>query len=158
MNNQSIASNQVMRVGCMMLVILLTIEAAMLVRQRSAGLVIAGYVLQVCIPFSNEYNWWDLTCPGWWMARTCCPEKKSGSRLHPSFTKPPIQLLESSQPLDGRTYQPWFSNSNSTKKKFYRLNVIFWIVMGCGIARFGDGYDIRLTQVCLYLSSWQSLN
>ena len=35
---------------------LLTIEAAMLVRQRSAELVIAGFVLQVCIPFSNEYN------------------------------------------------------------------------------------------------------
>ena len=34
---------------------------------------------------------------------------------------------------------------------FYRSNLIFWIVMGCGIARFGDGYDIRLTQVCLYL-------
>ena len=59
MNNQSIASNQVetvMRVGSMMLVTLLTSEAAMLVRQRSAGLVIAGFVLQVCIPFSNEYN------------------------------------------------------------------------------------------------------
>ena len=23
------------------------------------------------------------------------------------------------------------------QKKFYRLNLIFWIVMGCGIARFG---------------------
>ena len=59
MNNQSIASNQVetvMRVGSMTLVTLLTSEAAMLVRQRSAGLVIAGVVLQVCIPFSNEYN------------------------------------------------------------------------------------------------------
>ena len=59
MNNQSIASNQVetvMRVGSMTLVTLLTSEAAMLVRQRSAGLVIAGFVLQVCIPFSNEYN------------------------------------------------------------------------------------------------------
>ena len=39
------------------------------------------------------------------------------------------------------------------QKKLYGLNLIFWIVMGCGIARFGDGYDIRLTQVCLYLSS-----
>ena len=59
MNNQSIASNQVetvMRVGSMTLVTLLTSEAAMLVKQRSAGLVIAGFVLQVCIPFSNEYN------------------------------------------------------------------------------------------------------
>ena len=59
MNNQSIASNQVetvMRVGSMTLVTLLTSEAAMLVRQRSAGLVIAGFVLQVCIPFFNEYN------------------------------------------------------------------------------------------------------
>ena len=61
MNNQSIASNQVetvMRVVSMTLVTLLTIEAApaMLVRQRSAGLVIAGFVLQVCIPFFNEYN------------------------------------------------------------------------------------------------------
>ena len=59
MNNQSIASNQVetvMRVGSITLVTLLTSEAAMLVRQRSAGLVIAGFVLQVCIPFSNEYN------------------------------------------------------------------------------------------------------
>ena len=59
MNNLSIASNQVetvMRVGSMTLVTLLTSEAAMLVRQRSAGLVIAGFVLQVCIPFSNEYN------------------------------------------------------------------------------------------------------
>ena len=26
---------------------------------------------------------------------------------------------------------------SSTKKKFYRINVIFWIVMGCGIAHFG---------------------
>ena len=59
MNNQLIASNQVetvMRVVSMTLVTLLTIEAAMLVRQRSAGLVIAGFVLQVCIPFFNEYN------------------------------------------------------------------------------------------------------
>ena len=59
MNNQSIASNQVetvMRVVSMTLVTLLTIEAAMLVRQRSAGLVIAGFVLQVCISFFNEYN------------------------------------------------------------------------------------------------------
>ena len=59
MNNQSIASNQVetvMRVVSMTLVTLLTIEAAMLVRQRSAGLGIAGFVLQVFIPFSNEYN------------------------------------------------------------------------------------------------------
>ena len=59
MNNQSIASNQVetvMRVGSMTLVTLLTSEAAMLVRQRSVGLVIGGFVLQVCIPFSNEYN------------------------------------------------------------------------------------------------------
>ena len=59
MNNQSIASNQVetvMRVGSMTLVTLLTSEVAMLVRQRSAGLVIAEFVLQVCIPFSNEYN------------------------------------------------------------------------------------------------------
>ena len=59
MNNQSIASNQVetvMRVGSMTLVTLLTSEAAMLVRQRSAGLVIAGFVLQVCIPLFNEYN------------------------------------------------------------------------------------------------------
>ena len=23
------------------------------------------------------------------------------------------------------------------QKNFYRLNLIFWIVMGCGIARFG---------------------
>ena len=59
MNNQSIASNQVetvMRVVSMTLVTLLTIEAAMLVRQRSAGLGIDGFVLQVCIPFFNEYN------------------------------------------------------------------------------------------------------
>ena len=59
MNNQSIASNQVetvMRVVSMTLVTLPTIEAAMLVRQRSAGLVIAGFVLQVCIPLFNEYN------------------------------------------------------------------------------------------------------
>ena len=59
MNNQSIASNQVetvMRVVSMTLVTLLTIEAAMLVRQTSAGLVIAGFVLQVCIPLFNEYN------------------------------------------------------------------------------------------------------
>ena len=46
-----------MRVGSMTLVTLFTSEAAMLVRQRSAGLVIGGFVLQVCIPFSNEYNW-----------------------------------------------------------------------------------------------------
>ena len=59
MNNQSIASNQVetvMRVVSMTLVTFFTIEAAMLVRQRSAGLVIAGFVLQVCIPLFNEYN------------------------------------------------------------------------------------------------------
>ena len=59
MNNQSIASNQVetvMRVVSMTLVTLLTIEAAMLFRQRSTGLVIAGFVLQVCIPLFNEYN------------------------------------------------------------------------------------------------------
>ena len=45
------------------------------------------------------------------MACTCCPSKKSGPRLHCSFTKPPCKILESSPPPDGRTYQLWSSNS-----------------------------------------------
>ena len=36
-------------------------------------------------------------------------------------------LTQSSPSLKGILHQ----------KKFYRLNLIFWIVMGCGIARFG---------------------
>ena len=63
--------------------------------------------------------------------------------LHPSFTKPPIQLLESYQALDGRTYQPWFSNSIPIPpKKFYGLNLIFWIVMGCGVVWIDAGVFI----------------
>ena len=62
------------------------------VRQRSTGLAIAEVVLQVCIPFSIEHKWWDLICPGWWVACTCCPSKKSGMWLYPAFTKPPIKL------------------------------------------------------------------
>ena len=45
------------------------------------------------------------------MVRTCCPSKKSGPRLHCSFTKPPCKILESSPPPDGRTSQLWPSNT-----------------------------------------------
>ena len=45
------------------------------------------------------------------MARTCCPSKKSGPRIHCSFTKPPYKILESSPPPDGRNCQLWSSNS-----------------------------------------------
>ena len=45
------------------------------------------------------------------MARTSCPSKKNGPRLHCSFTKPPCKILESSPPPDGRTCQLWSSNS-----------------------------------------------
>ena len=45
-----------MRVGSMTLVTLLTSEAATLAKQRSAGVVIAGALLQVCIFFAVEQN------------------------------------------------------------------------------------------------------
>jgi len=32
---------------------------------------------------------------------------------------------------------PWIFKGILHQKIFYRLNLIFWIVMGCGIARFG---------------------
>ena len=31
----------------------------------------------------------------------------------------------------------WWFKGILHQKIFYRLNLIFWIVMGCGIARFG---------------------
>ena len=41
-----------------------------------------------------------------------------------------------------------------TTKKFYRPNLIFWIVMGCGIACFGFGWDLEPTCTDLEVSCY----
>ena len=65
---------------------------------------------------------------------------------------------------------------SSTKKNFHRINLIFWTVMGCGIARFGgrglkmertekstqfldeSSFGRNLYSTChLIVSRWQSL-
>ena len=57
---------------------------------------------------TRNYDSW--TCSGWWLV---------GVVVHPGWS--PSRITK------GILHQ----------KFFYCLNLIFWIIMGCGIARFG---------------------
>ena len=62
--------------------------------------------------------------------QTPCPKSKSSEIRTKS-----VNMITWRMPDMSRVVRPFKGILH--QKIFYRLNLIFWIVMGCGIARFG---------------------